>query len=1085
MLPGLSGHLVSEQVLERALSGGTTDAGSSGRARRTLSAWRPCCDQLGPASGLRTLFEVGVAPLVSALGLPAPRSIEYRDGVIAATIPAEAGSLGLVVASWGARLDPLWRVAVVTARERGALWSLMFNGTALRIVSAGRLYARRYAEFNLDLASDDDHTAAALLTLVATQVEPFVIASEREAGIVNRSLRIGVLDASTAVLGALVRRRPRPALEGAFEQALTVVYRILFLLFAEARRLVPLWHPVYRDSYSIDVLVGQLVKGAPSVGLWEALGAVSRLLHAGCNAGDLQVNAFNGRLFAPSSAPLADRRDLDDEAARRALVSITTRGAVDGSGQERISYRDLGVEQLGAVYETLLDYTPVLDDSPGSRKAPVVSLRTGSGLRKASGTFYTPRQLTRFLVRHTLDPLVRDALPEEILRLRVLDPAMGSGAFLVAACSHLAQAYESALVRTGSCQAHDLGPREHGAIRRTVAERCLFGVDINPMAVQLARLSLWLATLAADRPLSFLDHHLQTGDSLVGAWLSALRRPPTIARRRSTANLPLFAGDAAVGDVMRHALPIRFSLAESPNDTAAEVRAKERALAALNRSDTPLSKWKRAADLWCACWFSSRSGELASGFLELTDALLSGKSALADGLAARYLADARDTASARRFFHWELEFPEVFFGRDGAPLPAAGFDAVLGNPPWDMMRADHGRQEDRRASREDTGRLVRFARDSGLYTSGQLGHANRYQLFVERAIALTRPGGRIGLVLPWGLAADHGSAPLRRLLFSRASVDTLIGFDNRDAVFPIHRSVKFLLATATAGQETTEIACRLGERDPSALDSHDSSSSAWFSVTLTRAAIERLSGHDLSIPNLRSAADLAIAERLAALFPPLGTPDSWGARFGRELNVTDDRAVLRGAGNGLPVIEGKHIDGFRLRRTDTRWTVSARDADRLLSGRHLRPRLAYRDVASPTNRLTLIAAVLPAGCVSTHTVFCLRTALSTAAQYFLCGVFNSFVLNYLARLRVATHVTTAIVERLPVPGRDDPSPAIRRIAALARVLSKREDRDALALLNATVAHLYRFSIDEFRHVLATFPLVPIEERDAALRMFVK
>src|SRR5207342_343602 len=118
------------------------------------------------------------------------------------------------------------------------------------------------------------------------------------------------------------------------------------------------------------------------------------------------------------------------------------------------------------------------------------------------------------------------------------------------------------------------------------------------------------------RPLSFLDHHLQAGDSLVGAWLGALRRPPAIARRRSTANLPLFAGDAAVGDVMRHALPIRFSLAESPNDTAAEVRAKERALAALNRSDTPLSTWKRAADLWCACWFSSRAGELASGFLE-------------------------------------------------------------------------------------------------------------------------------------------------------------------------------------------------------------------------------------------------------------------------------------------------------------------------------------------------------------------------------------------------------------------------------------------------------------------------------------
>ena len=1085
MLPGLSGHLVSEQVLERAITGGRSDAFDHARARRTLAAWRPCCDQLGPASGVRTLFEVAATSLTAVLGLPPPQSIEFRDGVIAAMIPAEPRAIGLIVASWGTRLDPLWRTAVVAARERGAAWSLMFNGTSLRIVSTGRLYARRYAEFNLDVAADDDLTAAALLTLITARVEPLVAASEREAGMVNRSLRIGVLAASTAVLSALVRRRPRQALDGAFEQALTVVYRILFLLFAEARRLVPLWHPVYRDSYSIDVLVDQLVKGAPSAGLWDAIGAVSRLLHAGCEAGDLRVNAFNGRLFAPASAPLANRRDLDDEAARRALVSITTRSAADGSGQERISYRDLGVEQLGAVYETLLDYTPVLDDEPG-RNAPLVSLRTGSGLRKATGTFYTPRSLTRFLVHQTLDPLLKEVSPDEILRLRILDPAMGSGAFLVAACSHLAQAYESALIAAGSCQPHDLGPREHGAIRRTIAERCLFGVDINPMAVQLARLSLWLATLAADRPLSFLDHHLQVGDSLVGAWLGALRRPPTSSRRRTeTANMPLFAGEAAVVDVMRYALPIRFSLAESPNDTAAEVRAKERALAALNRSETPLSKWKRVADLWCACWFSSHQKELESGFVELSDAVLTGRSALADGLAARYLADAHDTASARRFFHWELEFPEVFFARDGSPLAAAGFDAVVGNPPWDMLRADQDREDGRRPPKEDTRRLVRFARDSGLYTSGQLGHANRYQLFVERTMALTRPGGRIGLVLPWGLASDHGSAPLRRLLFSRTSVDTVVGFDNHDAVFPIHRSVKFLLATATAGRETNEIACRLGERDPSTLDAHDQDSRSWFPVTLTRSAIERLSGNDLSIPDLKSPADLAIAERLAALFPPLGDASSLAARFGRELNVTDDRAVLQHSGSGLPVFEGKHIDSFRIRRADTRWTISARDAAKLLSGRHLHRRLAYRDVASPTNRLTLIAAVLPAGCVSTHTVFCLRTPLSAAAQHFLCGLFNSFVLNYLVRLRVATHVTTAIVERLPVPGREDPSPAIQRIAALARVLSRREDGQALALLNATVARLYRFSVEEFRHVLGTFPLVRIVERDAAMRAFLE
>jgi hypothetical protein len=228
--------------------------------------------------------------------------------------------------------------------------------------------------------------------------------------------------------------------------------------------------------------------------------------------------------------------------------------------------------------------------------------------------------------------------------------------------------------------------------------------------------------------------------------------------------------------------------------------------------------------------------------------------------------------------------------------------------------------------------------------------------------------------------------------------------------------------------------------------------------------------------------DLTIAERVASLFPSLGSAHGWGARFGRELNATDDRAVLRTDGKGLPVVEGKHLDAFRPNLAGTRWTIDLRDADRLPATRHRCRRLAYRDVASATNRMTLIAAMLPRACVSTHTVFCLRTALPAAAQYFLCGLFNSFVLNYFVRLRVATHVTTAIVERLPVPCTDR-GPAFRDISARARLLCRRHDPAALAELNGAVARLYELSADEFGHVLDTFPLVARADRDAALRAF--
>src|SRR5262249_1823218 len=160
----------------------------------------------------------------------------------------------------------------------------------------------------------------------------------------------------------------------------------------------------------------------------------------------------------------------------------------------------------------------------------LVSLESGSGVRKATGTFYTPQPIADYVVRRTLAPLTRDRSADQILRLRIVDPAMGSGAFLVAACRYLAQAYEQALLREGSCHASDLDEDARVSIRRSIAERCLYGVDLNPMAVQLARLSIWLTTLASDRPLSFLDHRLQVGDSLLGAWMSNLRRAPDAAR---------------------------------------------------------------------------------------------------------------------------------------------------------------------------------------------------------------------------------------------------------------------------------------------------------------------------------------------------------------------------------------------------------------------------------------------------------------------------------------------------------------------------------------------------------------------------
>jgi hypothetical protein len=870
------------------------------------------------------------------------------------------------------------------------------------------------------------------------------------------------------------------SVDDSFEQALTIVYRVLFLLFADARLLVPLWHPVYRESYSIESLREAAQRSPHRAGCWDALRAIARLAHSGCRAGDLRVTAFNGRLFSPARTPLAERRDLDDAAAERAVLALSTRPAPDRGGREPVAYRDLGVEQLGAVYETLLEYQPRVT----GRHPATVRLESGSGARKATGSFYTPQPIAEYLVRRTLGPLVRGASAENILRLRVVDPAMGSGAFLVAACRYLATAYEHALVSAGGGLASDITEQDRIGIRRTVAERCLYGVDLNPMAVQLARLSLWLATLAADRPLTFLDHRLTTGNSLVGTWLRDLRRRPEGRAARRLSTLPLFP-DHLLAEALGGALPIRFSLEAAPAGTIEQVRAKERALASLTRPDAVLSRWKRIANIWCATWFASGTSRVpAEAFTALSDCVLAGSSALPDVATRTFLEAAEAVALTHRFFHWELEFPEVFFEEGGHRMARPGFDAVLGNPPWDMMRADGHPRESRSRANDDAASVVRFTREAGIYHSQSTGHANRYQLFVERSVALTRPGGRIGLVLPSGLATDHGSASLRRLLFDRCDVDAIVGIDNRRGVFPIHRGLRFLLVTASCGSPTRQVACRLGLEDAGALEQVGDGpvETAFFPVHLSPAMLERLSGPDLAIPNVKNAMDLAIAEKAAALFPALGSAHGWGATFGRELNATDDRDVFLPAGRGLPIVDGRHLEPFRVAVGSSLRSIDRADARRLLGpNRFDRPRLAYRDVASATNRLTLVAAMLPEACVSTHTVFCLRTPLPSRAQYFLCGLFNSYVVNFLVRLRVTTHVMTSLVERLPLPTADAAPAAFRDVSALGRLLSRRSNPTAAATLNARVAQLYQLTPAEFAHILSSFPLIPAEQRQAALQ----
>ncbi len=509
MLSGFSGSLVSEYFAETLLH--ETFSGSLGERTREeglglFRSWnRGPARQMGPVTGARGVHDVAAAPLMRVLGFEvAPLRLTADGGFVLSLLGEAAVAPALVAAPWSESLDAVWRRAARSVLATGSAWCFTINGRRLRLIDVRRVVAGGFVEFDLDSAVEDGAAFAALWGLLRREsfeppalVERAALASARHAVGVCRSLRSGVLDAIGELLSGLAGtptpevRTGRSALGGLHEQVLTVVYRILFLLFAESRGLVPLWHPVYRKSYSIESLRDLAERPGRARGLWEALQAISRLAHSGCRAGTLRVTPFNGRLFAPSATPLAESGRMDDEAARRVVLALSTTAGRAGARNARISYRDLGVEQLGAVYESVLDYRPRLVPAPAEpaaappagragtagRRAPRVDIRLepGSGVRKATGTFYTPRSITTYLVRQTLAPLADGASPDAILSLRVVDPSMGSGAFLVAACQYLADAYESAIVGAGGCHPSDISDADRRQFRRLVAQRCLYG----------------------------------------------------------------------------------------------------------------------------------------------------------------------------------------------------------------------------------------------------------------------------------------------------------------------------------------------------------------------------------------------------------------------------------------------------------------------------------------------------------------------------------------------------------------------------------------------------------------------------------
>ena len=637
-----------------------------------------------------------------------------------------------------------------------------------------------------------------------------------------------------------VQEETEDSLRAIYQASLSLLYKCLFILYAEARGLLPIANPGYREQSLTSLAqwaAERLDRGLPLSAATHATtryDALLALFHR-IDRGDpsLGIPRYNGGLFNPASPEnhFLEQHKLSDRAVARAVDTL-----VRDAGQP-VDYAYLDVRNLGAIYEGLLENRLVIANQP---PASNVQLVNDKGERKATGSYYTPDYIVEYIVQHTLDPILdeRDATfraamkrcaglrrqlrrvsdktaigllreqldgaerdaREAFLGLKVLDPAMGSGHFLVNAVDHLTDAI---ILRMQTY--HDehpgvswewnpiqqlvervrediLAEMERQGIRvdaerlndtailtRLVMKRCIYGVDLNPMAVELAKVSLWLHSFTIGAPLSFLDHHLRWGNSLIGTDVHTVEQAVQMTPKGQDAQLGAISQFGLFGGPFAGLLDLTglmTEVAEQADATLADVRQSAEVF---DRFQKGLIPYKQVLDLWVSQYFGN---DPAREFMTVygTDILpaLRGERQVAEQH-QRAIGRARELWREKRFFHWDLEFPEVFVDlrrRDWAENP--GFDVVVGNPPY-------VRQEG-------------LGEDKSLFQEAYQvyhGTADLYVYFIERGLTLARRDGQFGMITSNKFVRANYGAALRRYLAGDMYLKQIVDF----ALLPVFPSI--------------------------------------------------------------------------------------------------------------------------------------------------------------------------------------------------------------------------------------------------------------------------------------------------------
>ena len=748
------------------------------------------------------------------------------------------------------------------------LWAIATNGLGWRLLRDSSLMTRlTYIEFDLEQILNGENFAEFSLfyrlfhrsRLPQTAddgdkclLEYYHQESLQQGGRVRDKLRDGVEKALTQLGNGFLQHLNSENLrqklatkngltpQGYYRQLLRLIYRLLFLMVAESRNLLligadPEKARIYLEYYSIERLRAFAERPrSPKEGfqdIWQGLRVTFKLFDENWRGQLLDLSPLNGDLFGSHTLTDLDNCGIDNSDL---LTAIRYLSLYEDKGQlRRVNYTALDVEELGSVYESLLDFHPQVRDNQGIYQFNLVF---GSD-RKTTGSYYTPPQLVKQLIKTALEPVITEKLknatsPEQgLLTLKVIDPACGSGHFLLAAARRIG--VELAKVRTGETQPT---PETLRIATRDVIQNCIYGVDLNPLAVDLCKVALWIEGFSPGKPLSFLDHRIKCGNSLVGVLdLNCLNegipdaafKPVTgddqrLATKLKKENknqrgtdlqgqLSIFNNlDSTRDDYIKN---LRH-LGEIKETTPQEVREKQQQYLKSRENQ----QWWRdysACNLWTAAFFMALT-EQNLQLLPTNGALLQ---LLQGNLSHEKLVTAANKLSEDKgFFHWCLEFPEIFDN--------GGFDCVLGNPPWERIKlqekeffAAHSPeivQAPNKAAREklikqlsqknpelatafedakhDADAQSKFIRESGRFPLTAVGDINTYSVFTETARKLINPQGRVGIIVPTGIATDDTCKRFFADLIKSQSLESLYDFENREAIFPsVHRSYKFSL----------------------------------------------------------------------------------------------------------------------------------------------------------------------------------------------------------------------------------------------------------------------------------------------------